>query len=207
MSKKIVIVHHSGYGHTQKVAQAVAEGSGGTLLAIDAEGNLPEGGWEKLAAADAIVFGTPTYMGNVSWQFKKFADASSKVWFVQGWRNKLAAGFTNSASLYGDKGQTLHALFTLAQQHGMLWTGSGMMPANTKAHTRADVNHIGSSLGLMTATPSDASVDEMVAGDLATARAFGKRVAEAASLFAAPAKAAATHSQSQSQPELEGEPA
>jgi multimeric flavodoxin WrbA len=201
MSKKIVIVYHSGYGHTQKVAEAVAEGSGGTLLAIDAEGNLPEGGWERLGAADAIVFGTPTYMGGPSWQFKKFADASSKVWFTQGWRNKLAAGFTNSASLYGDKGQTLHALFTLAQQHGMLWTGSGMMPANTKAATRADVNHIGSSLGLMTATPSDASVDELVSGDLATARAFGRRVAEAAKLFA-PAVAPTL-----SQPELVGETA
>jgi len=203
MSKKIVIVYHSGYGHTKKVAEAVAEGSGAALLTVDAEGNLPEGGWERLAAADAIVFGTPTYMGSVSWQFKKFADASSKVWFTQGWRNKLAAGFTNSASLYGDKGQTLNYLFTLAQQHGMLWTGSGMMPANTKAATRADVNHIGSALGLMTATPSDASVDEMVAGDLATARAFGQRVAEAAKLFAAPAQAAAT----QSQPELIGETA
>jgi multimeric flavodoxin WrbA len=207
MSKKIVIVYHSGYGHTAKVAEAVAAGSGGRLLAIDAEGNLPDidgkRGWELLAAADAIVFGSPTYMGNVSWQFKKFADASSKVWFTQGWRNKLAAGFTNSASLYGDKGQTMHALFTLAQQHGMLWTGSGMLPANGKAATRADVNHIGSSLGLMTATPSDASADEMVAGDLATARAFGQRVAEAAKLFATPAKAATTHAPSQ--PELLGE--
>jgi multimeric flavodoxin WrbA len=190
MRKHIVIVYHSGYGHTQKVAQAVAEGSGGTLLAIDAEGNLPAGAWETLQAADAIVFGTPTYMGGPSWQFKKFADATSKVWFTQGWRNKLAAGFTNSASLYGDKGQTLQYLFTLSQQHGMLWTGSGMLPANKKASTRADVNHIGSSLGLMTATPSDASVDEMVAGDLATARAFGQRVAEAATLFATPAMAA-----------------
>jgi len=99
----IVIVYHSGYGHTAKVAQAVAEGSGGTLLAIDAEGNLPEGGWEQLAAARAIVFGSPTYMGSVSWQFKKFADASSKPWFGQAWKNKLAAGFTNSASMNGDK--------------------------------------------------------------------------------------------------------
>lgn len=204
MSKKIVIVYHSGYGHTRKVAEAVAEGSGGALIAIDAEGNLPAGGWEQLQAADAIVFGAPTYMGGPSWQFKKFADASSKPWFGKQWRNKLAAGFTNSASLYGDKGQTMQALFTLAQQHGMLWTGSGMMPANTKAHTRADVNHIGSSLGLMTATPSDASVDEMVAGDLATARAFGQRVAEAAKLFA---PAAAPRQASISQPELIGETA
>jgi len=203
MKKSIVIVYHSGYGHTTKVAEAVAAGSGGTLLAIDAEGQLPAGGWERLAAADAIVFGTPTYMGGPTWQFKKFADASSKVWFTQQWKNKLAAGFTNSASLYGDKGQTLQYLFTLSQQHGMLWTGSGMLPANTKAATRNDVNHIGSSLGLMTATPSDASVDEMVAGDLATARAFGRRVAESAALFASPK----TDPHKQSLTETIGEPA
>ena len=177
---KIVIVFHSGYGHTKKVAEAVAEGSGGTLLAIDAEGNLPEGGWEQLAAADAIVFGSPTYMGSVSWQFKKFADASSKPWFTQQWKNKLAAAFTNSASMNGDKLSTLHYLFTLSQQHSMLWVGTGMMPSNSKAATRDDLNYVASSSGLMTTTPSDASVDEMVAGDLATAKAFGQRVAEAA---------------------------
>ena len=80
---KIVIVFHSGYGHTRKVAEAIAQTSGGTLLAIDAEGNLPEGGWEQLAAATTIVFGSPTYMGAASWQFKKFADASSKPWLTQ----------------------------------------------------------------------------------------------------------------------------
>ena len=178
MTKKIVIVYHSGYGHTAKVAEAVAAGSGGTLLAIDAEGNLPAGGWEQLAAADAIVFGSPTYMGSVSWQFKKFADASSKPWFTQQWKNKLAAGFTNSASLNGDKLSTLHYLFTLSQQHGMLWVGTGLMPANAKASTRADVNNLGSFAGLLTASPSDASPDEMIPGDIATAKAFGQRVAE-----------------------------
>jgi NAD(P)H dehydrogenase (quinone) len=183
MSKNIVIVYHSGYGHTRKVAEAVAEGSRGALLAIDAEGNLPEGGWEKLAAADAIVFGSPTYMGTVSWQFKKFADASSKPWYTQQWKNKLAAGFTNSASMNGDKLSTLHYFFTLSQQHSMLWAGSGMMPANNKAATRNDVNYVASFAGLMTATPSDASPDEMVPGDLATARAFGQRIVEAAALL------------------------
>jgi redox-sensitive bicupin YhaK (pirin superfamily) len=59
----IVVVFHSGYGHTQRVAQAVAESAGAQLLAIDADGNLPEGGWELLGAADMIVFGSPTYMG------------------------------------------------------------------------------------------------------------------------------------------------
>jgi multimeric flavodoxin WrbA len=180
----VAIVYHSGYGHTKKVAEAVAQGSGGSLLAIDAEGNLPEGGWDQLDAADAIVFGSPTYMGSVSWQFKKFADASSKAWFTQKWKNKLAAAFTNSASMNGDKLSTLHYLFTLSQQHSMLWVGTGMMPSNSKAATRDDLNYVASSSGLMTTTPSDASVDEMVAGDIATAKAFGQRVAEAAARLA-----------------------
>jgi multimeric flavodoxin WrbA len=183
-AKTIAIVFHSGYGHTAKVAQAVAEGSGGTLLPIDAEGHLTDDQWATLHAADVIVFGSPTYMGSVSWQFKKFADASSKTWFGQGWKDKLAAGFTNSASMNGDKLSTLHYLFTLSQQHGMLWVGTGMMPSNTKAATRNDLNYVASFSGLMTVSPSDASADEMVPGDLETARAFGKRVAEAAARLA-----------------------
>ena len=179
----IVIVYHSGYGHTAKVAEAVAQGSGGTLLAIDAEGNLPAGGWERIAAAKAVVFGSPTYMGSVSWQFKKFADASSKQWFTMAWRNKIAAGFTNSATLNGDKFSTIQYMITLSQQHGMLWTGIGMQAPNAKASTRADVNNLGGYSGLVTATPSDASPDEMVPGDLATARAFGERVGEVVGLL------------------------
>lgn len=178
MNKSIVIVYHSGYGHTGKIAEAVAEGGQGRLLAIDAEGNLPEGGWELLAAADAIVFGSPTYMGNVSWQFKKFADQSSKVWIGQGWKNKLGAAFTNSASVAGDKQTTLYTMFTLAQQHGMVWVGTGLMPSNAKSAQRDDVNYLSSFAGLATATPSDASTDEMVQGDLRTAILFGKRVRE-----------------------------
>jgi len=177
--RNIVIVYHSGYGHTQKVAEAVAAGSRGTLLAIDAEGNLPAGGWERLAAADAIVFGSPTYMGGPSWQFKKFADASSKAWFKKQWRNKMAAGFTNSATLNGDKFSTINYFFTLSQQHGMFWVGMGMHAPNAKASTRDDINNVGGYAGLMTVTPSDASADEMVPGDLSTARAFGERLVEA----------------------------
>ena len=175
-NSKIVIVYHSGYGHTLKIAEAVAQGSGGTLLTIDAEGNLPDGGWDSIAAADAVVFGSPTYMGSVSWQFKKFADASSKPWFTQVWKDKLAAGFTNSATLDGDKLSTLHYMFTLSQQHSMIWVSAGMMPSNAKKHTRDDINNLGGYAGLITATPSDASTEEMVPGDLATARVFGQRI-------------------------------
>ena len=175
---KVAVVFHSGYGHTQRMAQSVAQGAGAELVAIDAEGNLPPGGWETLAAADAIIMGSPTYMGSVSWQFKKFADASSKPWFTQVWKDKVFAGFTNSATMNGDKHSTLHYLFTLAMQHSGIWVGTGMMPSNSKAAQRNDVNYVGSSSGAMAQSPSDASADEMLPGDLETARLFGARVAE-----------------------------
>ncbi len=180
---QVAVVFHSGYGHTLRMAQAVAEGADAQLVAIDAEGNLPEGGWETLAAADAIIFGAPTYMGNVSWQFKKFADASSKQWFVQGWKDKLSAGFTNSAGLNGDKQQTLNALFTLAMQHGMIWVSQGLMPANSKATTRKDINNLVSYSGAIAQSPSDGGADDMSSGDLETAKLFGKRVADVAAKF------------------------
>ena len=175
---KTVVVYHSGYGHTQRVAQHVADGAQAELIAIDADGNLSDAAWETLAAADAIIFGAPTYMGNVSWQFKKFADATSKKWFTRAWQDKVFGGFTNSASLNGDKQVTLIYLQTLASQHGGLWVSLGLPPANSKAATRADVNNLGGSGGLLASTPSDASTDEMVAGDLATAKAFGARIAK-----------------------------
>ena len=184
---KIAIVYHSGYGHTKKQAEAVLAGAAGVadtsanLYAIDAEGNLSEESWSALDQADAIVFGSPTYMGSVSWQFKKFADASSKAWFMQKWKNKLAAAFTNSASMNGDKLSTLHYLFTLGMQHGMIWVGTGMLPSNAKAATRNDINYLASSAGVMAQSPSDSSPEEgPLPGDLETARLFGARVAETA---------------------------
>jgi multimeric flavodoxin WrbA len=174
---KIAVVFHSGYGHTTKQAEAVAKGAGAELVAIDAEGNLTEAQWNTLNAADAIIMGSPTYMGMASWQFKKFADASSKAWFTQAWKDKVFAGFTNSATMNGDKLSTLQYFFTLAMQHSGVWVGTGLMPSNSKAAQRNDVNFVGSSSGAMMTTPSDASVDEVVAGDLETARLLGERVA------------------------------
>jgi multimeric flavodoxin WrbA len=180
---KIAIVYHSGYGHTKRMAESVAEGAAGELVAIDAEGNLTEAQWATLAAADAIIFGSPTYMGSVSWQFKKFADASSKPWYSQQWKDKIVGGFTNSASMNGDKLSTLHYLFTLSQQHSMIWVGTGLMPSNSKAAQRNDINYVASFSGAMAQSPSDASPDEMLPGDLETAKLFGARVAAIAARF------------------------
>lgn len=180
---KTVVVFHSGYGHTQRMAQSVAEGAGAELIAIDADGNLPEGAWDSLNAADAIIFGSPTYMGSVSWQFKKFADASSKAWYAQIWKDKVFGGFTNSANVDGDKHSTLHYMITLAMQQGGIWVGNGLKYNNTKASQRSDVNYMASYAGPIAQSAGDASAAEMNPGDLETARLYGARVQAIASQF------------------------
>ncbi|HDR9164836.1 TPA: flavodoxin family protein [Burkholderia vietnamiensis] len=180
-----VVVYHSGYGHTERMAKAVADGAGAVLVAIDADGNVADDAWRTLAAADAILFGSPTYMGGPSWQFKKFADATAKAWFEGAWRNKLFGGFTNSASVNGDKLNTLEYFVLLAGQHGGLWVSMDLKPANLKASQRDDLNRMGSYLAPMAQTPADASPAEMSPGDLETARRYGERVATVAAQWRA----------------------
>ena len=179
---KVAIVYFSGYGHTHKQAQAVGQGArdaGGEVAEyrIDDQGNLPEGVMEAIGGADAIIYGSPTYMGAPAWQFKKFADASSKLWFAQAWKDKVAAGFTNSASVNGDKAGTISYFFTLSQQHSQIWIGLGLMPSNTKAHGPDDLNWTAGMAGALAISPSDASPEEAPGrGDLDTARSLGRRV-------------------------------
>jgi NAD(P)H dehydrogenase (quinone) len=179
------VVYHSGYGHTQRMAEAVAAGATASLIAIDAEGNISENEWETLNAAHAIIFGSPTYMGGPSWQFKKFADNSSKPWFEERWKNKIFGGFTNSASINGDKLSTLQYFVLLAGQHGGIWVSLAIKPANVKASKRDDPNRMGSYIGAMAQSAADAAPGEMSEGDLETARHYGVRVAEISSRFAA----------------------
>lgn len=181
----IAMVFYSGYEHTAKLAEAVEAGaasvSGATVhaLRLSDDGELPDGGLDKIAAADAIIYGTPTYMGGPAWQFKKFADASSKQWFSMDWKDKVAAGFTNSASVNGDKFSTIQYLWTLSQQHGQIWVGTGLLPANKKTDGPDSVNWTAGFGGLMSISPSDASPEEAPRqGDLETARHFGRRVVE-----------------------------
>ena len=153
---KTVVVYFSGYGHTQRVAQAVAEGAGAQLIAVDAEGNVPDSAWDELAAADAIIFGAPT------------------------WQDKVFGGFTVSASLNGDKQVTLINLQTLASQHGGIWVSLGLMPSNTLNASRNDVNNLGGSVGLLVQAPSDAGAEAIPDGDIDTAKRYGARVTEVA---------------------------
>lgn len=184
---KIAIVYHSGYGHTAKVAEHVARGarslSGAdvTLIKADDLQVAGEGPWDRLAAADTIIFGSPTYMGSVSAVMAKFLEASSKVWFSDGWKDKLAAGFTNSGSLAGDKNETLQRFATIAAQHGMIWISAGMKSgygASASDYATAQ-NRAGHYLGLATQSLTDLPAEQTPdTADLQTAEAFGRRVAE-----------------------------
>jgi len=170
---KTVVVYHSGYGHAQRIAQFVAEGAGAQLIAIDAEGNLTEAQWADINAADAIILGSPTYMGTVSWQFKKFADATSKQWMSRAWKDKVAGGFTISSNMSGDKLTTIQYFITLTMQLGMIWVGQAEM--NDGIH-----NRLGSSSGVMAQCGPTEPADKIPQNDLDTAKAYGKRVSEVA---------------------------
>ena len=170
---KTAVVYHSGYGHTQRVAQTVAEGAAADLITIDADGNISSAEWDILNAADAIIFGSPTYMGVVSWQFKKFADATSKQWMSGAWRDKVAGGFTISSNLSGDKLSTIQYFMTLSMQLGMVWVGQAE-PNN------GSLNRLGSSSGVMAQVGPTSPAADIPQGDLDTAKIYGQRVAQIA---------------------------
>ena len=175
----IVVVFHSGYGHTRRLADALAQGAAsvaGTRVASIDLASIDEGDWDRLAAADAIVFGAPTYMGGPSAQFKKFADETSKVWFTQGWKDKIAGGFTCSGAMSGDKFSTLMYLMTLSQQHGMIWVGLGMMPASIPGDPD-ELNRLGAYAGVMAQAGNVPPDQEPPVGDVETARVYGARIA------------------------------
>ncbi len=131
MSVNISIAYHSGFGHTERQARAVAAGaeSAGATVTLHDVTTLDDALWSTLADADAIIFGSPTYMGTASAAFQTFAEASSPIWADGGWRDKIAAGFTNSAGINGDKLNTLETMSLFAAQHGMTWVSLASPPA------------------------------------------------------------------------------
>lgn len=188
---RIAIAYHSGYGHTEVLASSIADGvrqSGAeaVLLKIDSATQDFDPLLDAITASDAVIFGAPTYMGDVSGVFKVFADATSKPWFTQAWKDKLAAGFTVSHSFSGDKLHTLQSLSVLAAQHGMVWVGQGeAAPAVTAAERGPDtVNRVGAFLGLAAQADNAAPDVSPPAGEHETARLLGLRVAKAAQRWA-----------------------
>ena len=178
----ISIVFHSGYGHTARQAAAVARGAAiddATVHLFDVA-DPPTNMWDVLDMSDAIIFGSPTYMGGASAEFRRFAEESSAAWSSQRWRNKYAAGFTNSAGVNGDKLATLMSFAILAAQHGMHWINLGLPPGwlYSAEGTAEDPNRLGSFLGAMALSASAAAPAVAPSeSDLRTAEHLGRRVA------------------------------
>lgn len=181
----IVIVYHSGFGHTKVVAESVVRGANlvanASAVAISVDelpdaqpGGKLQGRWSELAQADAIVFGCPTYMGSVSAGLKRFMEATSSIWGAQGWRDKLAAGFTNAGGTSGDKLNALTDLAVFAAQHSMIWVSQGLF------YDESGINRMGSWLGLMTQSGDASPAETPPPEDHKTAELFGQRVAAAA---------------------------
>ena len=157
----VAVVFHSGSGHTARQAEAVRRGiervAGASTLHLtsdEAQGRL-----DDLALADAIVFGAPTYMGSVSGPFKTFMDSTSKAYSMGAWKDKIAAGFTNSASRSGDKLATLTQFAILAAQHGMHWVSLGLPPGNSTHGSDQDLNRLGFWLGAAAQSNNDQGAD------------------------------------------------
>ncbi|MFC8368743.1 MULTISPECIES: flavodoxin family protein [unclassified Streptomyces] len=182
----VSIAHHSGFGHTAVLAEAVRAGAadaGAEVHLIDV-GTITEEQWATLDRSDAIVFGSPTYMGTASAAFHAFAEATSKRWGDQVWRDKLAAGFTNSGSKSGDKLHTLQFFQILAAQLGMHWVNLGLLPGwNSSTASENDLNRLGVFAGAAAQTNVDEGPDAVHKADTATAEHLGRRVARTAEIF------------------------
>jgi multimeric flavodoxin WrbA len=176
----LTVAYHSGFGHTAVLADAVAAGARevGADVRVIALDRMTETDWDALDRADGIVFGSATYMGNVSAGFQAFAEKTGRRCIEGAWRDKVAAGFTNSGAKSGDKLGTLTSLALFAAQHHMHWVNLGLPPGwNSSRGSEDDLNRLGFWLGAGAQTDVDAGVDQMHASDVQTCRHLGARVA------------------------------
>ncbi len=175
---RIAVVFFSAIGATAKLADAVclgaAEFAEPVLHRIHGH-EIIEGRFrnevmlQSLDESDAILFGSPTYMGGPAAQFKAFADASSDRWSEGRWRHKVAAGFTTGTCANGDQGHTLAYFSILAAQHGMIWCNLDI-PCGHDAQGR---NRLGTQLGVASQTIDN----DLLTSDLLTATHLGRQVA------------------------------
>jgi NAD(P)H dehydrogenase (quinone) len=187
----VAIIFSSGRGHTRTVAEHIKRGADAfpetrtDLIEVTSKQLGEDGRWHdadimnRLAAADAIVFGSPTYMGSAHGLFKLFLETGITPWLDQVWKDKIAAGFTNSGSRSGDKLIALEQMAVFAGQMSMVWIGVGDQPGGNYSASRfTDVNVNGSWLGLMTQSIADGTPETAPhPGDLLTAERFGRRIA------------------------------
>ena len=176
----MAIAYHSGFGHTAVLADAVAAGAreaGADVILITVD-RMTDVDWDILDAADGIVFGSATYMGNVSAGFQAFAEQTGRRCLNGTWRDKVAAGFTNSGAKSGDKLNTLVSLAVFAAQHHMHWVNLGLGAGwNSATGSENDLNRLGFWLGAAAQTDVDANAEGVHPADVQTCHHLGYRVA------------------------------
>ena len=176
----MAIAYHSGFGHTAVLADAVAAGAreaGADVILITVD-RMTDVDWDILDAADGIVFGSATYMGNLSAGFQAFAEQTGRRCQNGTWRDKVAAGFTNSGAKSGDKLNTLVSLAVFAAQHHMHWVSLGLGAGwNSATGSENDLNRLGFWLGAAAQTDVDANAEGVHPADVQTCHHLGYRVA------------------------------
>jgi NAD(P)H dehydrogenase (quinone) len=190
---KVAIVYHSQSGHTKLQAEAVCRGAasleGTDVLFLSAEEACER--LEDLDSADAIIFGCPTYMGNVSAGMKAFQEKAVGRWFTQAWKDKIAGAFTNSSNFSGDKLNTLVGLMINAMQQGMIFVSLGVLPAQDEPGSMQTltgpgpdaINRVDGSIGPMSTSFAVAAGEAPAKGEILTAEAYGRRIADITAQF------------------------
>ena len=121
-----------------------------------------------LSVRDNIAFGLKRARIVYGWELREH----------QTWRDKVAAGFTNSGAKSGDKVNSLVSLAIFAAQHHMHWVSLGLGAGwNSATGSENDLNRLGFWLGAGAQTDVDANSDQVHPSDVRTCRHLGYRVA------------------------------
>ncbi len=186
---KVAVVFYSGFkGNIESLAirigkgAAKIEGSQVKLVSVD----QVDQHWNFLHDCNAIIFGSPTYVGSLAANFKLFVEMlAGEVWLERLWLNKCAGGFTCSAGRSGDKLNCLTDMSIFAAQMGMLWVPMPMVGGNySTAGSEEDLNRMAGYLGVMAQANIDESSDQAPPeSDLMTAELYGQHIASVAAAF------------------------
>ncbi len=202
---KIQVVFYSMYGHIFAMAEAVAQGArevegadvalyqvpelipadvlekSGAAAARKAFAHVPAAVPEKLAEADAVIFGTPTRFGNMCAQMRNFLDQTGPLWANGALIGKVGSVFTATATQHGGQETTLTSFHTTLLHHGMVIVG---VPYSEQRQMTLDEITGGSPYGASTIT-GGTGARRPSENELAIARFQGRHVAEITKKLAA----------------------
>jgi len=201
---KLLILYYSMFGHIHRMAEAVAEGArqepGADVVLRRVPETLPADVLEKigatepqkkfahipvctlqeLAAADAVIFGTPTRFGNMCGQMRQFFDATGGIWKTGALVGKVGSVFTSSATQHGGQESTILSVHITLLHHGMIIAG---LPYAFDGQTRINEMTGCSPYGASTIAGNDGS-RLPTENELAGARYQGQYVAQIAAKLA-----------------------